>query len=472
MAIASIPPLRQGPGQASPQTAALPLPEQLARLDLSRLRAYRENLDFYHGIQWLEPRRRERRLTFNYAKTIVEKTSSYVISGHSLLVDPVDGSPEELERARRAERALREAQEANNLDQLDFDNEIDCSVLGDAAYKVTWGPKEERVRVSAPDVQGLYAWWLADDPGRVWRVASRYTLTREEAEAFLAPLSDASLPRGKRGSAEHTVVEVWTEAEFQLWLDGALFQEQPNPYGFIPFVIYPNLREPKQFWGVSDLKAVKEPLRELNRAVSQLSMILELSGNPIAVLENVTEAQDIAVQPGAVWEVPEKARAYLLDLLQGGGVGLHVEYVNLVMRTLHDLAEVPRSAFGENRQGLSGVALQMELDPLLKKVQRKRLIRSAALRRRNEMILRILEQQTGQRFAPYRSRIVWGPVLPQDRSRLVENETRLVAAGIHSRRTAAGLLDVADPDGEWERWREEAQALRQAQGERSEGGER
>ncbi len=206
---------------------------------------------------------------------------------------------------------------------------------------------------------------------------------------------------------------------------------------------------------MSDLEAVKEPLRELNRAVSQLSMILEMSGNPIAVLENVTEARDIAVQPGAVWELPEKARAYLLDLLQGGGVGLHVEYVNVVMRALHDLAEVPRSAFGENRQALSGVALQMELDPLLKKVQRKRLIRSAALRRRNEMTLRILEQQTGERLAPYRSRIVWGPAPPQDRSRLVEDETRLVAAGIHSRRTAAGLLDVADPEGEWERWREE-----------------
>jgi hypothetical protein len=116
---------------------------------------------------------------------------------------------------------------------------------------------------------------------------------------------------------------------------------------------------------------------------------------------------------------------------------------------------VPRSAFGETRHALSGVALQMELDPLLKKVQRKRLIRGAAFRRRNEMILRILEQHTGEPFAPYRSRVVWGPVLPQDRSRLVEDEARLVASGIHARRTAAGLLDVADPDGEWERWREE-----------------
>ena len=92
---------------------------------------------------------------------------------------------------------------------------------------------------------------------------------------------------------------------------------------------------------------MRESVRELNRALSQLSMILELSGNPVAVLENVNEAQDIAVQPGAVWELPERARAYLLDLLQGGGVSLHVDYVNLIYRTLHDLAESPRTSFGE-----------------------------------------------------------------------------------------------------------------------------
>ena len=51
--------------------------------------------------------------------------------GASFAVDPEDGSPEAQERARRAERALREVYEANALDQLDFDNEIDCSVLGE-----------------------------------------------------------------------------------------------------------------------------------------------------------------------------------------------------------------------------------------------------------------------------------------------------------------------------------------------------
>jgi hypothetical protein len=198
-----------------------------------------------------------------------------------------------------------------------------------------------------------------------------------------------------------------------------------------------------------------ESSRELNRALSQLSMILELSGNPVAVLENVTDSQEIAVAPGAVWELPERARAYLLDLLQGGGVQLHIDYVNLVYRTLHDLGESPRTAFGENREALSGVALAVEMDPLLKKVQRKRLIRSAAYRRRNEMVMRLLERFTGEPFAPYRSRIIWGPILPPDRSRLVADETALVASGIHSRRLAANELGVADPEVEFERWREE-----------------
>jgi hypothetical protein len=428
----------------------------LERLDRSRLQGYRENLEFYQGRQWGAPlsRRRERRLTFNYAKTMVEKTASYTMSGLGFAVDPEDGSEAGAQRARRAEQALRQVYEENALDQLDFDNEIDCSVLGDAAYKVAWDAAGKRVHVSAPDVQGLFAWRRGGDPSEVWRVAYRYQLSHGEAEDIFGPLA-------QRGAGEHTVIEDWTAERLEVWLDGVLLEESPNPYGFVPFVIYPNIRQPKEPWGVSDLAAVREPLLELNRALSQLSMILELSGNPIAVLENVTEAQDIAVQPGAVWEVPEKARAYLLDLLQGGGVGLHVDYVNLVLRTLHDLAEVPRSAFGETRQPLSGVALQMELDPLLKKVQRKRLIRSAAFRRRNEMILRILEQHTGETFAPYRTRVIWGPVLPQDRSRLVQDEARLVASGIHSRRTAAGLLDVADPEAEWERWRQEAWAARE-----------
>ncbi len=73
------------------------------------------------------------------------------------------------------------------------------------------------------------------------------------------------------------------------------------------------------------------------------------------------------------------------------------------------------------------------------------------------MALRILEQHAkpAVSYAPYRSRAVWGAVLPLDRSRLVEDERVLVASGIHSRRRAADELGVEDPEAEFRRWLEE-----------------
>jgi len=433
-----------------PATSKIALPQRIARMDLERLKAYRDNLDFYNGAQWPgRPRQRERRLTFNYARVFVDKVTSYLTSGLGFSTEPV--SPEDADRARRAEQALQEVYEANNLEQLDFDTELDTAILGDGCYKVTWDSRERRVRVSAPDVQGIYVWWLGDDVSRVWRVASRYRLSADEVALLYGA-------RDRRQKQESTVIEVWTKAQFELWFDDALIERKANPYGFIPFIVFPNVREPKRFWGVSDIPPLVEPSRELNRALSQLSLILELSGNPIAVLENIESAQDSEEQPGAVWEIPERARAYLLDLLQGGGVKLHVDYIDLLYRTLHDLSEAPRTAFGDNQRALSGVALEMELHPLLQKVRRKRLIRTAVYRRRNEMILGIAEQMTGEDFGRCRSKVTWGPVLPQDRGRLVRDEQILVGAGIHSRRRAMREMGVENPEAELQRCREEAGA--------------
>lgn len=433
-------------------THNLSLPQHLARMDLDRLRAYRENLDFYNGAQWPgPPRPRERRLTFNYARVFVDKVTSYMMSGLDFVIEPA--SPGDGESARRAEKALYEVYETNNLDQIDFDTEIDAAILGDGCYKVTWDSREKRVRVSAPDVQGIFVWWLGDDINRVWRVASRYRLSADEMALLYGGRT-----RGQR--RESTVVEVWTDRKFELWVDDALLERKANPYGFIPFIVFPNLREPKRFWGMSDIPTLAGPARELNRALSQLSLILELSGNPIAVLENIENAEDIAVQPGAVWEVPERAKAYLLDLLQGGGVKLHVDFIDLLYRTLHDLSESPRTAFGDNERALSGVALEMELHPLLQKVKRKRTIRTAVYRRRSEMVLRIMERMAGESFGEHRTRIVWGPILPQDRGRAVRDEQILVGAGLSSRRTAMDGLGIEDPDAEFQRWLEEEESLR------------
>ena len=424
---------------------------QITRRDPDRIKGYRELLDFYQSKQWQgRERRGERRLTFNYARVFVEKITSYLMSGINFAVDPAEDSDAVREQAQKAEAALYRVYGDNGLEQLDLETEIDCAVLGDACYKVIWDAGEKKVRITAPDIQGIYAWWLGDDTSRVWRVASKYGLSAEEAELLYGVT-----PRGKTA----TLLEMWTAQNFELYLDNALIEQKANPYGFIPFVIYPNLREPKKFWGISDLIPIMESQRELNRAMSQLSHILELSGNPIAVLENVEESEDIAIKPGAVWNIPEDAKAYLLDLLQGGGVNLHLSYIDLLYRALHDLSESPRSAFGGVDRDLSGVAMEIELQPLLQKVRRKRIIRTAAYSRRNRMILQLLEKYQGEDFGDNHVGVVWGPVMPKDMTRKVNDEQILVQTGIHSRRTAMDEIGIRDTEYEFKKWLEEREAI-------------
>jgi hypothetical protein len=129
---------------------------------------------------------------------------------------------------------------------------------------------------------------------------------------------------------------------------------------------------------------------------------------------------------------------------------------------MHDLSESPRSAFGGIEKNMSGVALEIELQPLLQKVRRKRLIRTAAYNRRNEMILKLLEKFGGDDFGGEtqgRLRVIWGPVLPKDTEARVNSEQVMVQTGIHSRRTAMGEVGVTDPDYEFRRWLEERESI-------------
>jgi hypothetical protein len=426
-------------------------------MDSTRLATYRSNLDFYQGAHW-PTQSRHRQLVFNYAKVSIDKLTSFLMPGLGFACYPVADVASDSEaikaRVRRAEQLLRQVYEQNNLRQLDYETEIDTAVLGDGCYKVIWDTDEKRIRITAPDVSGIYAWWLGDDTSRVWRIASRYTLTREEVEMLYSGVI-ASEAKQSQGKGNVVVTELWTDKAFDLFLDNDLMESKPNPYGFIPFVIFPNLREPKKFWGSSDIPSLVQPQRELNRALSQLSRILELSGNPIAVLENIASAEDIKVQPGALWTIPEDAKAYLLDLLQGGGVRLHVDYIDLLYRALHDVSEMPRAAWGGTERDLSGTALNIELGSLVQKVTRKRTIRTNAYHQRNDMILRLAEMYMNENFEQINHRVVWGPILPQDAARQAQNEQLLVQSGVHSRRTAMDEMGIQDPDEEFNRWLEE-----------------
>ena len=420
-------------------------PSQLNRMDTARLAAYKTNLDFYNGSQW-PTTSRHRQLVFNYAKVSIDKVTSFLTTGLGFACYSGEETDELKARVGRAEQLLRQVYEDNNLQQLDYETEVDAAILGDGCYKVIWDTDEKRVRITAPDVSGIFAWWLGDDTSRVWRVASRYNLTQDEVQLLYGRAIEKK---------QAIITEAWTAKTFELFLDSDLIESKPNPYGFIPFIIFPNVKKPKQFWGESDIPVLIQPQRELNRALSQLSRILELSGNPIAVLENVSSTEDIKVQPGALWQIPEDAKAYLLDLLQGGGARLHIDYIDTLYRSLHDISEMPRAAWGGIERDLSRAALRIELSSLIQKVIRKRTIRTNAYHQRNDMILKLAETFMHENFQEVNHRVVWGSILPQDVAAQAQTEQLLVQAGVHSRRTAMDEIGIQDPDEEFARWLEE-----------------
>ncbi len=166
-------------------------------------------------------------------------------------------------------------------------------------------------------------------------------------------------------------------------------------------------------------------------------------------MENITGSSGIHVDAGAIWEIPEGSKAYLLDMLSGGGVRLHIDYIDQLYRALYDLAETPRTAFGDSGRNVSGAALEVEIQPLVQKVQRRRRVWDAVYRQRNRMILDLLERFGNEPLGGVRrSEVVWGSVLPNDRQALVLDEVQLVAQNIHSRRTAMNLLGDVDQERE------------------------
>src|SRR5690349_12967979 len=89
----------------------------------ARWSRYQSYLDFYRGMQWEERRKPgERRLTINYARTLVQKGAAYLMGKpvqFELIPNGEDAAAQEL--ARECERILRELWDDNGLALVDYD---------------------------------------------------------------------------------------------------------------------------------------------------------------------------------------------------------------------------------------------------------------------------------------------------------------------------------------------------------------
>lgn len=410
--------------------------------DDARLQRYSDFSGYVDG--WQQSGNTHHAFTLNYARTILRKTVSYVFSGPVGISIGATGAA--TSRANLAEQTCTAWRDALGLARLDIALATDALIQGDAAMKVTWNVTHNLPAVVPVDPASLTVETAPDNPRQVRVVRHLYRATpRQLADQFGVKVDSALDP-----DRPLPTLEEWTDTNLRVLVDGLVVVDMANPYGLIPYVILANDPQPDQFWGQSDLTDLIPVCTEINKRMQVMSQILDLSGAPITVLEGVDGTEGIRIGPGAKWELPEGARAYLLDLLQGGGADVHLQYMDLLFRVLHDLSETPRTAFGDSGRDLSGAALEVEIQPLVQKVQRKRRQWDAALTQRAQIFLRLMEQHQQIDTTGFGTPIaIWPPILPSDTDAAVRNVVNRVQNGLMSRRAAMITLGEHDPDAEF-----------------------
>jgi hypothetical protein len=424
--------------------------------DGARLRRYRQYQDFYEGRHFERPRNGRSTLVLNYARAIVDKGIAYLLGrGIGFGVVPLrEGDDEDRQRAARAEQLLYDVTWQNDAEAIDLQVAQNAAVLGDGVYKVLLDPAQGQIRILSVDPRTFFPTWAGDDSSALRRVEVVYSLGAEDLAlgGYGLAASEAEALCGVNGLAE--VVERWTPSELEVGVARTTTRRGPNPYGCIPFVHVPNLPLANEPWGVSDLVDMIPINREINERVSDQADVIRFHADPPIVFRGVTDHADLAVGPGTVWDIPSDADVKLLEWHgQSVAVGEHIERL---YRTLYEVTETPRTSFGDSGRLLSGVALEMELRPIVQRTLRKRVWWTRALRRRSALILELAQRYgLGGRAsaAPltveaHRIRVLWPPMLPKDDVTEVQNQVRLVTAGLRSHRTAMDALGTESPEEE------------------------
>ena len=419
-------------------TTELPLPA-LIRADKARadrVKQYQTNRRYYDGQHtFRQPLKNPRPIARNFVGLFVDTAASHMGSPTISWAAPGKNTTV-------WDDYVASAIEHNGGEQLLYDSELACSIDGDAAWKTTWNDRDGLVNVAQVDAATLWASGRPDDPRAIESVAQQYTMAPRDAPVMF-PGRVVSLAKAI------TVTEEWSTERWRVWFDDTLMSDEPNPYGFIPYVIYPNVRTPGSVWGNGDPERLQPVQDRLNEAGWDKDKLMTLAGS-IVVLQGVDGEGDIRVAPGVIWELPDAASATVLDMLQGNALRAHHEHMDEIRSVLHQLARVPEAALGDNTgtAPLSGAALAIKLQPLVRLVARKRLSRTAALQRLATHIVAL-----GAKFGaladppPGAPSVTWTDAIPSDRA----DDLSAAEAELRLGRSHAAVLSsigVEDPAAE------------------------
>jgi hypothetical protein len=185
-----------------------------------------------------------------------------------------------------------------------------------------------------------------------------------------------------------TYTEILTDDIIEEYINDELIDSRPNPLGLIPVVHIPNTPVSGSPWGLSDAHDIISLNRSYNEISTDVADIINYHAAPITV---ITGAKASNLEKGAkkVWGgLPKDAQVFNLE---GGSAGIQgsLQYLEMIKRSMHELMNIPESALGQSQpvSNTSGVALQIQFQPLMNRWTHKVSMYKAGLEKVNELIM-------------------------------------------------------------------------------------
>jgi hypothetical protein len=215
-----------------------------------------------------------------------------------------------------------------------------------------------------------------------------------------------------------------------------------NRYGVIPWVHFRG-RSPAQsgdWFGLSDIRDVVE----VNKFVNELLSIADKNAHDqgwsqLVLINFPDDVEKVSVGTSKAIRTGEGGDAkYIVPDLK---IGEFLELIDRLYRWAHESAMVPLAAVRTSDQARSGVALQIELKPLLDLVaEREKRYRRNEIELMKLTLLVDAAHREGRTFTPEEAReflasvecdcVFKGGVVPEDPAAELERDLKMLAAGL------------------------------------------
>jgi hypothetical protein len=359
-----------------------------------RLNRYSLNWAMYLGHHWGYRREQgEMQISVNYYRAFIDYLTRFTFGNGVHFRSPKFTEaivPDRLERVWEID---------NDKQRVLFEMSQTGGITGDCFVKVAYEePWEDaigrghagRVRILPLNPAFCFPEFHPHDRSRLLRFKQKYRFWGTSLE-------------GTRQVFTYT--EILTDDIIEEYINDELIDSRPNPLGLIPVVHIPNIPVSGSPWGLSDAHDIITINRAYNEISTDISDIINYHAAPVTVIVGA-KASNLEKGAKKVWGgLPKDAQVFNLE---GGGSGIQgaLQYLEMLKRSMHELMNIPESALGQAIpvSNTSGVALQIQFQPLMNRWYQKSAQYGKGLEQINELVLLTLAIKEPESFT-------WNPEL-------------------------------------------------------------